>query len=135
MKKKRSFFRTLRRSLRMRSNRRRFHFRFQQKALHPDFQQTALHPDSRMLRKSLVGLKSFLIKSPKKTNILLDSQDTTFYHIFLKKGILTYSHPQLLIYTLLNPFLLKLLTTSLQLGVGSPTQNTKFYNSSSQKPS
>jgi hypothetical protein len=89
---------------------RRLYLNFQKKHLISDFQQTAVNPDYLMPRRSLLGLKSSLVKGTPTKQTLLGCKSTML--VFNTRSLLNISQPQLLLWVFMNPFLLKLLLHS-----------------------
>lgn len=108
---RRAFFFMLKRE--MRPYKRRLYFKLQLKYLHSDFHQTSIHADSKIVLKSLTGLKEQTIKYNKYAAQKTTTSTVTPANIFSRNNLYTYSTPQIILFTLLNPFLLKLLTNIL----------------------
>lgn len=113
----RKFFRILR--LPFRFKQRRTHLNLQQKHVLSDFTQGRLNPDFLITRKSVIGFKKHLITPEYINGGLTRANSNSSVRIFGTQKLLNYSHPQLLLLVLLNPFLLKVLLGSFNMMIGS----------------
>ena len=120
---RRSFFLLGRR---MRSYQRRRYLKNQQAHLNSDFQQTRFHPDHGRTPKTPLFLKNTLFTQLSGTvqqKKRIPTQYTTLTNsLFRFKSVSFYSHPQLLLYTILNPFLLKLVLFEINPYLEAPKQ-------------
>lgn len=113
----RKFFSILRAPFRFKQ--RRVHLNLQQRHILSDFGQSRLSPDQLISSRVVTGFKKHLIPNNHLNGTREYSRSSTKVRLFGTQKLLNYSHPQLLIMSLLNPFLLKTLLSSFSMVVSN----------------